>query len=56
MQTQLDHFGSDLSPEIELVNIHAPQLKIWMLLLPIYWYETIEVDSEQGADSEAIIY
>ena len=27
MQTQLDHFGSDLSPEIELVNIHAPQPK-----------------------------
>ncbi|MEN6669534.1 DNA topoisomerase (ATP-hydrolyzing) subunit B [Psychrobacter sp. B38] len=25
MQTQLDHFGSDLNPEIELVNIHAPQ-------------------------------
>ena len=25
MQTQLDHFGSDLSPEIELINIHAPQ-------------------------------
>ncbi|MGP5548107.1 DNA topoisomerase (ATP-hydrolyzing) subunit B [Psychrobacter alimentarius] len=25
MQTQLDAFGSDLSPEIELVNIHAPQ-------------------------------
>ena len=27
MQTKLDHFGSDLSPEIELVNIHAPQPK-----------------------------
>ncbi len=27
MQTQLEHFGSDLSPEIELVNIHAPQPK-----------------------------
>ncbi len=27
MQTQLDHFGSDLSPEIELINIHAPQPK-----------------------------
>lgn len=25
MQMQLDAFGSDLSPEIELVNIHAPQ-------------------------------
>lgn len=25
MQAQLDHFGSDLSPEIELVNIHEPQ-------------------------------
>ncbi|MGP5211095.1 DNA topoisomerase (ATP-hydrolyzing) subunit B [Psychrobacter alimentarius] len=25
MQTQLDAFGSELSPEIELVNIHAPQ-------------------------------
>ena len=25
MQTKLDAFGSDLSPEIELVNIHAPQ-------------------------------
>lgn len=25
MQTQLDAFGPDLSPEIELVNIHAPQ-------------------------------
>ncbi|MES1965961.1 DNA topoisomerase (ATP-hydrolyzing) subunit B [Psychrobacter sp. AH5] len=24
LQTQLDIFGSDLSPEIELVNIHAP--------------------------------
>ncbi|PKG35055.1 DNA topoisomerase (ATP-hydrolyzing) subunit B [Psychrobacter sp. Sarcosine-3u-12] len=27
MQTQLEHFGSDLSPEIELANIHAPQPK-----------------------------
>ncbi|MDN3441905.1 DNA topoisomerase (ATP-hydrolyzing) subunit B [Psychrobacter sp. APC 3279] len=27
MQTKLDQFGSDLSPEIELVNIHAPQPK-----------------------------
>lgn len=27
MQTQLDQFGSDLSPEIELINIHAPQPK-----------------------------
>ena len=27
MQAQLEHFGSDLSPEIELVNIHAPQPK-----------------------------
>ena len=27
LQTQLEHFGSDLSPEIELVNIHAPQPK-----------------------------
>ncbi len=25
LQTQLDHFGSDLNPEIELVNIHAPK-------------------------------
>ena len=24
LQTQLTHFGSELSPEIELVNIHAP--------------------------------
>ncbi len=24
LQTQLEHFGSELSPEIELVNIHAP--------------------------------
>ena len=24
LQIQLDHFGSDLNPEIELVNIHAP--------------------------------
>ena len=28
LQTQLEHFGSDLNPEIELVNIHAPQPKI----------------------------
>ncbi len=27
MQTQLDRLGSELSPEIELVNIHAPQPK-----------------------------
>ncbi len=27
LQTQLENFGSDLSPEIELVNIHAPQPK-----------------------------
>jgi len=27
LQTQLEHFGSDLNPEIELVNIHAPQPK-----------------------------
>ena len=28
LQTQLEHFGSDLNPEVELVNIHAPQPKI----------------------------
>nr|WP_227679870.1 DNA topoisomerase (ATP-hydrolyzing) subunit B [Psychrobacter frigidicola] len=28
LQTQLDHFGSDLYPEIELVNIHAPTPKV----------------------------
>ena len=27
LQTQLEHFGSDLNREIELVNIHAPQPK-----------------------------
>ena len=27
LQTQLEHFGSDLNPEIELINIHAPQPK-----------------------------
>ena len=27
LQSQLEHFGSDLHPEIELVNIHAPQPK-----------------------------
>ncbi|WP_420825353.1 DNA topoisomerase (ATP-hydrolyzing) subunit B [Psychrobacter frigidicola] len=28
LQTQLEHFGSDLHPEIELVNIHAPTPKV----------------------------
>ncbi len=27
LQVQLDHFGSELRPEIELINIHAPQPK-----------------------------
>ncbi|MBP2279672.1 DNA gyrase subunit B [Psychrobacter sp. PL15] len=28
LQVQLNHFGSELNPEIKLVNIHAPQPKV----------------------------
>ncbi|WP_227678525.1 DNA topoisomerase (ATP-hydrolyzing) subunit B [Psychrobacter vallis] len=52
MQTQLDHFGSDLSPEIELVNIHAPQPKNMDAAAADLLGMKPQVDIEEGADSE----
>ncbi|WP_352339429.1 DNA topoisomerase (ATP-hydrolyzing) subunit B [Psychrobacter sp. 16-MNA-CIBAN-0192] len=55
LQVQLEHFGSDLSPEIELVNIHAPQPKNMdaaaadlLGMKPI-----IEVEAGDNSDAEA---
>ncbi|MGP9689670.1 DNA topoisomerase (ATP-hydrolyzing) subunit B [Psychrobacter sp. AOP22-C1-C5] len=54
MQTQLDHFGSDLSPEIELVNIHAPQPKNMDAAAADLLGMKPEVEVEVGSDSEAL--
>ncbi|MFZ2843751.1 DNA topoisomerase (ATP-hydrolyzing) subunit B [Psychrobacter sp.] len=56
LQSQLEHFGSDLHPEIELVNIHAPQPKNMdaaaadlLGMKPI-----VEVEEADISDSEAL--
>lgn len=56
MQTKLDHFGSDLSPEIELVNIHAPQPKNMdaaaadlLGMTPV-----VGTEEDEASDSEAL--
>ncbi|MDN3447430.1 DNA topoisomerase (ATP-hydrolyzing) subunit B [Psychrobacter sp. APC 3281] len=56
MQTKLDHFGSDLSPEIELVNIHAPQPKNMDAAAADLLGMTPVVGTEEGetSDSEAL--
>ncbi|WP_379543439.1 DNA topoisomerase (ATP-hydrolyzing) subunit B [Psychrobacter sp. R86515] len=56
MQTKLDYFGSDLSPEIELVNIHAPQPKNMDAAAADLLGMTPVVGTEEGeaSDSEAL--
>ncbi|MGB6924915.1 MULTISPECIES: DNA topoisomerase (ATP-hydrolyzing) subunit B [Psychrobacter] len=56
MQTKLDHFGSDLNPEIELVNIHAPQPKNMDAAAADLLGMTPVVGTEEGeaSDSEAL--
>lgn len=56
MQTQLDRFGSDLSPEIELVNIHAPQPKNMDAAAADLLGMKPEVEAEEGeaSDSDAL--
>ena len=54
MQAQLDHFGSDLSPEIELVNIHAPQPKNMDAAAADLLGMKSEVEAEATSDSDAL--
>ena len=61
MQTKLDHFGSDLSPEIELVNIHAPQPKNMdaaaadlLGMTPVIGTETTGTAEGEASDNEAL--
>ncbi len=51
LQTQLEHFGSDLSPEIELVNIHAPQPKNMDAAAADLLGMTAVVEPEEGETS-----
>ncbi|WP_426137981.1 DNA topoisomerase (ATP-hydrolyzing) subunit B [Psychrobacter sp. TWR1-1-1] len=54
MQAQLEHFGSDLSPEIELVNIHAPQPKNMDAAADLLGMKpVIEVEGGENVDAEA---
>ncbi len=53
MQTQLDRLGSELSPEIELVNIHAPQPKNMDAAAADLLGMTPAVDTEEGAESDS---
>jgi DNA gyrase subunit B len=53
MQTQLDRLGSELSPEIELVNIHAPQPKNMDAAAADLLGMTPVVDTEEGAESDS---
>ncbi len=55
MQAQLEHFGSDLSPEIELVNIHAPQPKNMDAAAAdlLGMKPVIEVEGAENVDAEA---
>ncbi|WP_394213216.1 DNA topoisomerase (ATP-hydrolyzing) subunit B [Psychrobacter piscatorii] len=61
MQTKLDHFGSDLSPEIELVNIHAPQPKNMdaaaadlLGMTPVIGTEAASTEEGEASDNEAL--
>lgn len=51
LQTQLEHFGSDLNPEIELVNIHAPQPKNMDAAAADLLGMTAVVEPEEGETS-----
>ncbi|MGP5134358.1 DNA topoisomerase (ATP-hydrolyzing) subunit B [Psychrobacter cibarius] len=54
MQAQLEHFGSDLSPEIGLVNIHAPQPKNMDAAADLLGMKpVIEVEGGENVDAEA---
>ncbi|MGP4863029.1 DNA topoisomerase (ATP-hydrolyzing) subunit B [Psychrobacter sp. T6-5] len=61
MQTKLDHFGSDLSPEIELVNIHAPQPKNMdaaaadlLGMTPVIGTEAASTEEGEASDNDAL--
>ena len=54
LQIQLNHFGSDLSPEIELVNIHAPQPKTMDAAAADLLGMKPVVDAEEGADTDVL--
>ena len=53
MQTQLDRLGSELSPEIELVNIHATQPKNMDAAAADLLGMTPAVEAEEGAESDS---
>lgn len=53
MQTQLDRLGSELSPEIELVNIHAPQPKNMDAAAADLLGMTPAVEAEEGTESNS---
>ena len=54
LQVQLNHFGSDLSPEIELINIHAPQPKNMDAAAADLLGMKPVVDAEEGADTDVL--
>ncbi|KRU21954.1 DNA topoisomerase (ATP-hydrolyzing) subunit B [Psychrobacter piscatorii] len=61
MQAQLDVFGSELNPEIELVNIHAPQPKNMdsaaadlLGMTPAIGTEAASTAEGEASDNEAI--
>ena len=56
MQAQLEHFGSDLSPEIELVNIHAPQPENMdaAAIDLLGMSPAIEADGNEASDTQAL--
>ena len=57
LQTQLEHFGSDLSPEIELVNIHAPQPKNMDAAAAdlLGMKPVVAVEESDSSDTEAVV-
>ena len=54
MQIQLERFGSDLNPEIELVNIHAPQPKNMDAAAADLLGMKPEVEAEVAVDGETL--
>ena len=61
MQAQLDVFGSELNPEIELVNIHAPQSQDMdaaaadlLGMTPVIGTEDVSTEAGDASDSEAL--
>ena len=61
MQDQLDVFGSELNPEIELVNIHAPQSQDMdaaaadlLGMTPVIGTEDVSTEVGDASDSEAL--